>query len=145
MFEQPRDSALDQLERLVGAWISESTHPMLSGVIPGRATFEWLAGKRFLIWRSQHDRPNTIPSAIAIIGGGDTSGRWPTHYFDERGVERVYTTSFVDGVWRMWRDHPGFSQRWSGVFEDDRTIRVATELQQDGPWKPDLQVTYRRV
>lgn len=145
MFEQPRDPALDQLEPLVGEWTTESTHPHLDGVITGRTTFEWMRAKRFLIWRSQHDRENTVPNAFALIGSGDTPGVFPVHYFDERGVQRLYSTSMVDGVWTMWRDQPGFSQRWRGVFEDGgRTIRVTTELQQDGPFKPDLATTYRR-
>jgi hypothetical protein len=66
-------------------------------------------------------------------------------YFDSRGVSRTYQVSFEDGIWKMWRDHPGFSQRARGVFEDDGgTIRWLSELQEDGPWKPDLEVTYRR-
>ena len=68
------------------------------------------------------------------------------HYFDERGVTRVYHVSMDGGAWRMWRDHPGFSQRLSGVFEDSgRTLRVSTELNQGEGWKPDLQMTYRRA
>jgi hypothetical protein len=68
------------------------------------------------------------------------------HYFDSRGVMRVYQTSFEGGVWRFWRDHPGFSQRSTGVFEDGgRTIRTLVELNEDGSWKPDLEVIYRRA
>jgi hypothetical protein len=140
-----RDPALDGLDALIGDWDFEATHPQLSGVIHGRATFEWLEGRRFLIWRSTAT-PGTIPTAIAIIGGGDTPGRWPMHYFDERGVTRVYHSSIDQDVWKMWRDHPGFSQRITGSFEDGRrTLRLNGELQEDGPWKTDLQATYRRT
>jgi hypothetical protein len=67
-------------------------------------------------------------------------------YFDERGVMRVYQVSIEGGVWRIWRDHPGFSQRLTATFENGgNTIRLSWELQQDGPWRPDLQATYRRV
>lgn len=145
MKEEPRDLALDRLDALVGEWETEATHPLLPSVVHGRTTFEWLQGKRFLIWRSTSP-PGTIPRAISIIGGGETPGTWPMHYFDERGVMRVYQVSMESSVWRMWRDHPGFSQRLTGTFEDaGSTIRVSTELQQDGPWKPDLQATYRRA
>lgn len=68
------------------------------------------------------------------------------HYFDSRGVMRVYQVTFERGVCRFWRDHPGFSQRFTGTFEDGgRTIRGRWELQEAGPWKPDLQITYRRI
>jgi len=111
----------------------------------GWATFEWLEGKRFLVWWSDNP-PGTVPRALAVIGSGETPGVWPMHYFDERGVMRVYQVSMDSGVWRMWRDHPGFSQRLSGVFENGgRTLRVSTELNQGEGWKPDLEMTYRRA
>jgi len=139
-----RDPALDRLDALVGEWDTEMTHPLITGVTRGRAVFEWLAGRRFLIWRSDVP-PGAIPSAIAIIGGGSTPGTWPMEYFDSRGVSRTYRISMDDGIWRMWRDHPGFSQRATGTIGDDgRTIRWLSELQEDGPWKPDLEVTFRR-
>lgn len=139
-----RDPALDRLDALVGEWDTEMTHPQLPGVMRGRTVFEWLTGRTFLIWRSRTP-PNTIPSSISIIGGGSTPGVWPTEYFDERGVARTYQTSFDGGVWRLWRDQHGFSQRATGTFEDGgRTIRWRSELQEDGPYKPDLEVIYRR-
>ena len=140
-----RDPALDRLDVLVGEWDAEMTHPKIEGVTRGRTAFEWLAGRAFLIWRSDVS-PGAIPSSIAIIGGGSTPGTWPMEYFDSRGVSRTYQISMDNGVWRMWRDHPGFSQRLSGVFEDGgRTLRVSTELDQGEGWKPDLQMTYRRA
>ena len=140
----PRDPALDRLDALVGEWDTEMTHPMIEGVTRGRAVFEWLTGRSFLIWRSEVPS-GPIPSAIAIIGGGSTPGTWPLEYFDSRGVSRTYQTSMDDGVWRMWRDHPGFSQRGAGTLEDEgRTIRWLSELQEDGPFRPDLAVIFRR-
>jgi len=139
-------SELEPFEALVGTWTIEATHVALRGaVVPGQSTFEWLEGKRFLVWRSDNP-PGTVPRALAVIGGGETPGVWPMHYFDERGVMRVYQVSMDGGVWRMWRDHPGFSQRLSGVFENGgRTLRVSTELNQGEGWKPDLEMTYRRA
>ena len=50
-------------------------------------------------------------------------------------------------MWRIWRDWPGFSQRFTGMFSDDGdTITGNGELSEDdATWKPDLQVTYKRV
>jgi hypothetical protein len=125
----------------------EMTHPALKSPFHGRAVFEWLEGRQFLIWRWEAE-PNTVPTQISIIGGGDKPGVWPMHYFDSRGISRVYTVSFEAGVWKMWRDHPGFWQRATGTFEDDgRTIRWLTELREreEDDWKPDLEVIYRRA
>jgi hypothetical protein len=58
-----------------------------------KTTFEWLDGRRFLIQRSHYDHPE-IPDAIAIIGV--TDGQLPMHYFDCRGVYRVYAASLAE-------------------------------------------------
>ena len=145
MNEMPRDPALDQLDALVGEWDAEARHRMIEAAFRGKTVFEWLSGRRFLIQRSDWP-PATVPPSIAIIGGGETPGTWPMHYFDSRGVTRVYQTSLERGVWRFWRDHPGFSQRSTGVFEDGgRTIRAVVDLNEDGSWKADLEVIYRRI
>jgi len=139
-----RDPALDGLDPLVGEWETEGSHPQIKEPIRGHASFEWLPGRRFLIWRTTQ-MPQTVPPAIAIIGGGDTPGTWPMHYFDSRGVFRVYYVRVDGGVFRMWRDHPGFSQRATGTFTDGgRIFELRTELNEDGTWKPDLEMTYRR-
>ena len=48
-------------------------------------------------------------------------------------------------VGTMWRDHPGFSQRATGAVEDGgRRVRWRSELPEDDkPYRPDLEVTYR--
>ena len=37
-------------------------------------------------------------------------------YFDSRGVRRIYGVSLEDGVLRMWRDAPGFDQRFCATL-----------------------------
>jgi hypothetical protein len=77
------EAALRRLSVLVGEWTTESTHPALPGtVVHGQATFEWLEGERFLIWRERADHPD-FPDAIVIIG--DTDGL-QAHSFDSRGA-----------------------------------------------------------
>ena len=140
-----RDPALDGLDAVVGEWETEGTHPSIKEPIRGRASFEWLPGRRYLIWRSEQT-PTIVPTAIAVIGGGDTPGTWPMHYFDSRGVFRVYQVRIDKGVWQIWRDHAGFAQRASGVFGDGgRRFELRWDLNEDGTFKPDLHLTYRRV
>ncbi len=132
-------------ERLVGEWVTEATHPLLPGaVVPGRATIEWLEGRRFLIQRSHYDHPQ-IPDAIAITGV--TNGQLSMHYFDSRGVHRVYAAGLDQHHWRFWGDLPEFSQRFTGTLsEDGNTITGLVELSRDGsPWQDDLAITYRRA
>jgi hypothetical protein len=126
--QQPAEiSELEPFEALVGSWRIEATHVALRGaVVTGQSTFEWLEGKRFLIQRSRYDHPE-IPDAMAVLGVTDE--RLLMHYFDSRGVYRVYAVSLSEGTWRFSRDAPGFSQRFTGTFSDDgSTITGRVEL-----------------
>jgi hypothetical protein len=131
--------------RLIGRWTIEGAHPLLPGdAIRGQVTFEWLAGRRFVIQRSHYEHPD-IPDAIAIIGV--TDGDLRMHYFDRRGVDRIYQVSLQEDQWRFWRDDPGFRQRFTGVFSaDGNTITGRGEMCRDGStWEPDLALTYLRA
>lgn len=154
--------ALEELRRLVGSWTTTATHPALPGVVVhGTAVVEWLEGERFLIHRARSDHPD-FPDSISIIGitGHDRVERGQRntdpaaadepclcmHYFDSRGVSRLYRISVDDTGWRIWRDAPGFSQRFLGTFADSgETIAGSWEVcEDDASWTGDLQITYRR-
>ena len=110
------------------------------------ATFEWLEGRRFLIQRWQVDFP-AAPDGIAIIGPGDAEGTYRQHYFDSRGVERVYEMTLEHGVWRLWRIAPGFSQRFTGRLDPAGDTITGTWEQSDDAttWERDFDLTYTRV
>jgi hypothetical protein len=130
----------DVLNRLVGSWTVEATHPMTPSPVSGRSTFEWLEGEHFLLQRSQLDHPD-FPDSLWVVGEG------AAHYFDSRGVRRVYESSLSDGVWRMSRDEPEFSQRFEGSFsEDGDTFSGLWQLSRDGEtWDDDAEFVYRRA
>jgi hypothetical protein len=140
-----RAHELDGFEALVGTWESIATHPSLPGVlVPGSASFEWLEGGHYLIGRSRNEHDDFPDSLLVIGAGGDGL---VIHYFDSRGVERVYGTSLRDGEWRLSRDDPEFSQRFVGTLKDGGSrIAGQWEASQDGAtWERDLAITYRRV
>lgn len=145
MQSEPEQAGLDGWQRLVGTWATEATHPGLPGtVVRGQATFEWLDDQRFLIQRSHYDHPQ-IPDAITVTGILD--GKPTMHYFDPRGVHRVFAVDITADTWRFWNDAPGFAQRFTGVLSDDgNTIEGSGELSRDGStWQDDLAITYRRI
>ena len=129
--------------RLLGAWTTEATHPEVPGtIVSGTADVEWLEGERFLIFRSRNDHPD-FPDSISILG--DTDGlHW--HYFDSRGVHRIYELRVTDEAWELARDAPKFSQRLTVTFEDDdNTMAGRSKLSLDDEnWQDDVQITYRR-
>jgi hypothetical protein len=148
---------MEALEPLVGEWklaaVFEGLPPTDSDVDAGaRVHFDWLSGKRFLVERWEIPIPEA-PDGIAVIGvDPEHEGEYLQHYFDSRGVARVYRMTFGDGVWRLWRDEPDFSaldfsQRFTGRLSDDATtIAGAWEISHDGTtWERDFDLTYTRV
>ena len=142
-----QEPALQGWHRFIGRWQTEGSHPMLPGQeIRGTSSFEWLEGKQFVVWRSHYEHPE-IPDAITIIGV--TGEQLSMHYFDQRGVYRVYIANVDQETWRYWRDAPtpDFSQRFTGTFsEDGNTITGQGQLSRDGTtWEDDLALDYTRV
>ncbi|NGO13073.1 hypothetical protein G5C60_37100 [Streptomyces sp. HC44] len=48
------------------------------------------------------------PDSMAIVAADPETGAYTQHYFDSRGVIRVYAMTFADGVWRLLRETPDF-------------------------------------
>lgn len=86
------------------------------------------------------------PDGIAIIVPENSDEKYRQHYFDSRGVSRVYEMSLRDGVWKLWRQSPGFSQRFMGTFGDGgNTITGFWEKSGDGStWEHDFDLTYTK-
>lgn len=98
----------------------------------GTAHIEWLEGEQFLIHRARTDHPD-FPDSISIIGaiGRDRAHPSPDdqqaaddpqlsmHHYDSRGVSRVYQVHIEATAWRISRNAPGFSQRFTGTFTDN--------------------------
>jgi hypothetical protein len=141
--------------RLVGASTAEASHPEVPATtVSGGAEVQLLEGERFLIFRTHNDHPD-FPDSIATIG--DTDGL-QMHYFDSRGVHRIYEMRVTDDRWgiarnaagrdapEIGRNEPEFSQQLTVTFEDDdNTMAERSKLSFDNTtWQDDLQITYLR-
>jgi Protein of unknown function (DUF1579) len=147
-----RNAALERLGAFIGEWTMEASFPVAppTGIV-GRTVFEWVLGGQFLVQRSEVPRPDA-PDLIAIIGFDPDSEAYTQHYFDSRGVARVYAMDVSDGVWTLLRDSRDFSpldfwQRFTGTFSDDgNSIHGRWESSRDGSsWAPDFGLTYTKV
>jgi hypothetical protein len=138
--------ALKKLEKFIGDWDMQGSHPMLPAPVRGSSLIEWLEEDGILLWHFNFERPGP-PSAIIVIGHDDAVETYSMLYFDERSVSRIYTMSLEGNTWKFWRESPGFSQRFTGIFsEDGSTISGHGELSRDGSkWEQDLDLTYTRV
>jgi hypothetical protein len=138
------DPALRPFDVLIGTWTTEATHPLFDGVVPGRTTFEWLEGGKFLVQRL-HNEHELFPDSISVIGAPEDGEGLVMEYFDSRGVRRTYGISLEDGVLRVWRDQPGFEQRHSATLAPDAFEGQWQVAETPGEWKDDLKVSYRRA
>ena len=145
------DELRAQLERFIGEWTMLVTFPGAPPVEGGRVVFAWMAGEQFLIQRWEVPVPEA-PDGLAVIGYDGGRGTFLQHYFDSRGIARVYTMSLEDGIWTLRRDTPDFSplefaQRFTGRFSgDDGEIVGRWEIAHDGAtWEHDFDLTYLRV
>ncbi|GLX93963.1 hypothetical protein Hesp01_19130 [Herbidospora sp. NBRC 101105] len=139
---------MQRLKPLIGEWAVTTALP--GGQVLGRvrSTFAWL-DDRFVVQRTDvfpgdQGMPELFP-AVCVYGSDDGTGRFTQLYSDGRGVHRVYQCTFDDGVWTMWRDQPGFAQRFTATVGAD-VIDGGWELaEEEGVWKPDLSVRYERA
>jgi hypothetical protein len=145
-----RPVSLERLNVLVGEWEVEATFkagffgPGSAEITGrGRTTFQWLDGRFFLTQRFANEHP-AVPSGIAIIGTNEERNTFAQHYYDSRGVARVYRMTLEGREWKLWREAPGFWQRYTGVISaDGTTITGAWEASADGrEWKHDFDLTY---
>jgi hypothetical protein len=137
------------LDVFVGEWTEQVLVP---DIPPGRVVFEWVLDGQYLIQRSDIPQPE-FPNSIAIIAYDVGTDAYTQHYFDSRGIVRVYQMGLRDGVWTLLRTEPdftplAFSQRFEGTFSADRnTIDGRWESSHDGGqhWELDFAVTYTRL
>lgn len=150
--QSARTDALARLEVFAGEWAEQVTLPG-AGLVPvrGRTVFEWGLDRQFLLERSEWPHPD-FPDSIAVIAAAQDGASYTRHYFDARGVVRVYAMGFRDGIWTLLRDAPDFSplrfaQRFSGTFAGDgSTIDGAWETADDSVhWEHDFRLTYTRL
>ena len=116
----------------------------------GTGVFEWLKGKRLLVQRSTMPG-SLVPDGVEIVVVPPRGTRYVQHYFDSRGVARLYQMTFRRRVWTLQRDTADFSpldfhQRFVGrVSADGNTIAGEWQTSDDGTaWTKDFDLIYRR-
>lgn len=119
-------------------------------------TFSWIENGYFLKQVSETISNGDIPDEVldklptpltCIIGFDDTNNRFTQLYADSRGVFRVYQMSFDGREWRLWREAPGFSQRFTGKFDENgKKISGTWEASEDGKtWTKDFDLEYIKI
>ena len=147
--------ATQEFERLLGEWHGDGEFPVEPPLkLSVEATVERLG--EFLVFRSVAE-PSELPDSISIIGGAPGGEPQPMHYFDERGVQRLYLTALEGSSWMIWRppgqdwngpNGPGFDQRFIGELSaDGNSIEGRWERRMGDAgksWELDFPLAYVR-
>jgi hypothetical protein len=154
-----RADALAGLDVFVGEWAIQARFPGDPPAPPdaaedgptARSRFEWALDRQFLLQRTEIPVPEA-PDSLSIISVDLETGAYTQHYYDSRGVVRLYAMRLADGVWTLTRESPDFTpldfrQRFTGTFsKDGNTISGAWEKSLNGAgWEHDFALTYRRA
>ncbi len=144
------NSALQPIAVLVGEWDMELSNgaflPSLADTVKGHVSFKWVEDGAYIVYQVGAGAPGG-PGATMLIGRDESFPHYQVLYYDNRKVSRVYQMSFSDGVWKMWRQAPGFSQRFEGKLSaDGNTITAQWDKSSDGShWEHDFDLKYTRV
>ncbi len=147
---QNPNPALQGLEGFVGDWMMELSNasflPNSSDIVRGQVSSGWSEEGACLVMYMGNKPPGT-PDAIWLVSRDASISNYIVLYYDTRKVSRVYEMSFSDRTWKIWRNSPGFSQRFEGKFsEDGNRITAYWEKSSDGlTWEHDFDVTYTKV
>ncbi len=155
MSTQTPPPAIAELAPLIGTWRMDAVFPDARQGPPedtgARTVFEYGPGSQWMIQRWQVPHP-AAPDGIAIITADPARGGFLQHYFDARGVVRLYEMAFADRAWTLERTKADFSpldfsQRWEAELSaDGDTIRGRwLDRGADGEWSHDFELTYTRL
>jgi hypothetical protein len=137
--------SMADLSPLVGSWDvrirwSEEAHQLVGGPpeVETKARISWLDKGGILHFQ--------IGPSHWLIGRDEVDKEYTALYTDERRVSRVYHMSFRRGVWKIWRNAPGFRQRFEGRLRSDGRRIVARWEKAEGnkPWALDFDMVFRR-
>jgi hypothetical protein len=131
---------MNALDRLIGSWDFTMHHVAMSEPITGHQDYERVLDDAFVLLRWTYDHPD-FPDAMIFI----SEERY--HYFDVRGIARIFDFDITDDGWSMVRFDDDFSQRLTARFTGPDDIEGSGEASRDAgtTWQPDFTITCRRA
>jgi hypothetical protein len=139
--------AIRDLDVLVGSWELAVDLPGAEAV-RGRVIFDMMGD--VLVQRTTVPVPEAPDSCCVVVS--HDGGGFIQHYFDSRGIARLYEMTFDGRSWTLERTKPDFTpldfcQRFVGTVDDDlATIEGEWQSSRDGrEWSRDFGLTYHRM
>lgn len=139
-----KNKALAALEPLIGewnytmynSWFLES----MDATVEGQTTIEWLDDALIVVRSTDADKK---PSDTWVIGYSDPQQRYQMLYYDQRGVARIFDTTFDGKTMVFLREDPDFYQRIILEITADGLHSVAEMSEDKGKtWRKDLEMKH---
>ncbi len=114
-------------------------HSQMPDAVTGHQHYERVLDGAFVQLRWSYEHPD-FPDAIALFDEGTV------HYFDVRGVIRVFDFSIDEAGWSMTFIDDRFSQRATARFDGPDVMQCEGEASDDrgATWRHDYSMTYVR-
>jgi len=126
-------------DRLLGTWDVTMDHHAVDEPVAGRQVYTSILDGAYvhLDWTYEHDE---FPDAVALLA------ETRMHYFDVRGLTRVFEVEWDDAGYTMVKADPEFAQRFTARFEGPDVLVTTGEYSEDGgaTWSYDFTTTARR-
>ena len=128
------------LDRLLGTWQLTMRHVAMGEPVLGQHRYERVLAGAFVRLDVTYDHPD-FPDALAVLD--ETA----LHYFDVRGVTRVFDLQIDGSGWTTIRRDPDFWQRAATTFLGADAMEGTGENSHDGgaTWQHDYSISYARV
>ena len=128
------------LDHLLGTWNITMRHAEMVEPVAGQQRYERVLGDAFVMLHWTFDHPE-FPDALALLNESTF------HYFDVRGVTRVFDFEIGKSAWTMIRRDDDFWQRCRVRLTDVDAMAGTGENSFDGgaTWQHDFDIVYSRV
>lgn len=140
-----KNKALAALEPLIGEWEYTMYNcwflDSLETEVKGFTTIERLQGSFIVV--SSTDAAKK-PSDVWVIGYSDPQQKYQMFYYDQRGVSRIFDTTFDGKKLVFSREDPDFYQRMTLTLKADGGLHTVAEASDDKgkTWRTDLEMSY---
>lgn len=142
-----KNKALAALEPLIGEWEYTMYNSWflksMDTEVKGFSTIERLHDS-FVVLRNSD--ANQKPSDVWVIGYSDPQEKYQMFYYDQRGVARIFDTTFDGEKLVFLREDKDFYQRMTLEINADGLHTVAEASEDAGKtWRKDLEMAYIRA
>jgi hypothetical protein len=131
---------MSALDRLLGSWDCTMRHSAMSEAVSAKQQYERVLDGAFVLQRWTYDHPD-FPDALGLMSDS------ACHYFDVRGVTRIFDFEIDDAGWSMIRLDAAFSQRHIARFDGPDRMESIGDASHDGgaTWEHDFAMTHERI